>query len=106
MVLTTVSPEGIPNAIYATCVALDEDTVLVANNYFDKTLKNITTKSLASVLFITKEGKSFQLKGLLEYHAEGPLFDAMKRWNPPQHPGHGVAALRIESAFSGAQQLL
>jgi len=106
IVLTTLDQNHLPNSIYATCVLLDEDSVIVANNYFDKTLRNIAFKNRASVLFLTKEGKSFQLKGSLEYHVQGPIFEAMKRWNPPQHPGHGAAVVRIESAFSGAQKLL
>lgn len=107
IVLTTVGADGVPNAIYATCVGLHDDAaVLVANNYFDKTMTNITGGTRASVLFLTKSGKSYQLKGSVEYHERGPLFEAMKSWNPPQHPGHGVAVLRVDQVFSGAERLL
>ena len=35
IILSTVNGDGIPNAIYATCVSkFREDTIVVANNYF------------------------------------------------------------------------
>ena len=63
IVLTTVDREGTPNAIYATCVSkFGEDTLVVADNFFNKTRANILAGSKASLLFITKEGKSYQVK--------------------------------------------
>jgi hypothetical protein len=41
IVLTTVGADGVANSIYATCVSkYDEETLVVADNYFDKTRKN------------------------------------------------------------------
>ncbi len=106
VVFTTVDSAGTPNAIYATCVSkFSEDTLLVADNYFHKTRANILAGSPAALLFITKEGKAYQLKGRVEYFTEGPLFEDMKRWNPTRLPGHAVAALRVEQVFAGAEQL-
>ncbi len=106
IVLTTVDREGTPNAIYATCVSkFGEDTLVVADNFFNKTRANILAGSKASLLFVTKEGKSYQVKGRLEYHTEGPVFDAMKQWNPEKLPGHAAAALKVEQTFSGGEQL-
>jgi hypothetical protein len=106
IVFTTVNAKGIPNSIYATCVALyGENKVLVANNFFNKTMENIKLGSKGSVLFITNEDKSFQLKGSLSYFEDGELFDNMKSWNPERLPGHGVVALEIEEVFAGAEKL-
>ena len=103
VVFATVNKEGLPNIIYATCVSLHGDERLViADNYFDKTRANIKAGSSGAVLFITADNKSYQLKGTLEYHDSGPIFEDMKRWNPPAHPGHAAAALVIEEVFSGA----
>ena len=107
VVLTTVDKDGVPNSIYATCVSkYDEETIVVADNYFDKTRKNILAGSKGSVLFITDEGASFQIKGHIEYLKEGPVFDDMKKWNPAKHPGHAAAALKVEEVYSGAKKLL
>jgi len=29
----------------------------------------------------------------------------MKKWNPPQHPGHAAAALVVVEVYSGAQRV-
>jgi predicted pyridoxine 5'-phosphate oxidase superfamily flavin-nucleotide-binding protein len=107
VVLSTVDENGVPNAIYATCVSkFDEETIVIADNYFDKTRKNILAGSKGSVLFITNEDKSFQIKGTIGYHKEGKVFEDMKKWNPAKHPGHAAAALNVEEVFSGSKKLL
>jgi uncharacterized protein len=107
IILSTVNTDGIPNAIYATCVSkFSEDTIVVANNYFSKTLENILAGSKGSILFITKEGKSYQMKGSIEYHKEGNIYEDMKKWNPKKHPGHAAAALKVEEVYTGAERLL
>ena len=107
VILTTVSGDGIPNSIYATCVSMfSDDTIVVANNYFSKTMENILSGSKGSILFITKERKSYQIKGSIEYHTEGQIYEDMKKWNPEKHPGHGAAALKGEEVYSGSEKLL
>jgi uncharacterized protein len=105
-VLATVDASGKPNIIYVGCVSLfGDDKVVVADNYFDKTRANLKAGSAGSVLFITKEGKAIQLKGPLEYHTEGEIFDDMKKWNT-KHPGHAAAVLCVEEVYSGAEKLV
>ncbi len=106
VVLTTVDDKGMPNSIYATCTDLyEESEVVVANNYFDKTMRNIEAGTLASVLFITTDGTSYQLKGTVSYHTEGFYYDFMKAFNPTKHPGHGAVVLHVQEAYSGAKAL-
>lgn len=107
IILSTVDKDGIPNSIYATCVSrYDDTTLVVANNYFSKTMENIGSGSTGSILFITGNGKSYQIKGDIEYHKDGPVFDDMKTWNPEKHPGHGATALKVKEVYTGAEQLL
>ncbi len=107
IVFSTVDKNAIPNAIYATCVSkFDEETLVIADNYFDKTRNNILAGSKGSILFITNEDKAFQVKGTIEYHKEGDVFEDMKKWNPEKHPGHAAAALKVEEVYSGAEKLL
>ncbi len=106
IVFSTVDKDGVPNAIYATCVSkFDEETIIIADNYFDKTQKNILSGSRGSILFITNEDKSFQLKGAIEYYTEGKFFDDMKKWNPSKHPGHAATVLIIEEVYAGSKKL-
>ena len=106
VIFTTVDDNGMPNAIYVGCVSrYNEETILVADNYFDKTRKNIIAGSKGSILFITNEGKAFQIKGDIERHKEGELFEDMKKWNPAKHPGHAAAVLKVKEVYSGAEKL-
>jgi len=107
VVFTTVDADGIPNAIYATCVSMfDEETIIIADNYFDKTRANIFGGTKGSILFITEESAAYQIKGSLEYLKDGEIFDDMKKWNPGEHPGHAAVALRVEEVYSGSEKLL
>ncbi len=106
VVIATVDNNGVPNVIYATCVSkYNDDTMVVADNYFDKTRKNILSGCKGSLLFITKDDKPYQIKGSFEYHKDGEIFDDMKKWNPAQHPGHAAAALKVEEVYTGAEKL-
>lgn len=106
IVFTTVDKDDAPNAIYATCVKMiNNDSIVIADNYFDKTRNNILAGSKGSILFITDENKAFQLKGTIEYHKEGPIYNDMKNWNPKKHPGHAAAVLKVEEVYSGAKKL-
>ena len=107
IVFTTVDEDKIPNSIYATCVSkFDEETIVIADNYFHKTRNNILAGSKGSILFITDKGNAFQLKGTIEYHKEGEVFDDMKKWNPEKHPGHAATVLKVEEVYSGSEKLL
>jgi predicted pyridoxine 5'-phosphate oxidase superfamily flavin-nucleotide-binding protein len=106
-VLATVDAAGLPNIIYVGAVSARANTQLaVADNYFDKTLKNLLAGCKGAILFRTSAGKTYQVKGALEYHTEGPDFDWMKSWNSPKRPGRGVCLLNVESVYSGAEKVL
>lgn len=107
LVLITVSKDGIPNAIYASIVKILADgRIAVADNYFDKTKRNIKEDNCqASALFIAKGHKSYQIKGSIEYHTQGPLYDEMLTWADPKHPRKGVAILNAEEVYRGNVRL-
>lgn len=105
-VLSTVSKDGVPNSIYVGVVGrYDDHTFFIANHYFSKTRQNIHDDGKASLLFLTKERKSFQLKGTIELQDSGPVFEAMQQINPDLYPGHSAAVLYVEQVFCGATQL-
>lgn len=108
VILATVSKDGVPNIIYATCVArYGDDRLVVADNYFSKTRDNLLKgAATGALLFITGAGKAYQVKGKLEYHTQGPIFDDMKKWNSTKHPGHAAAVVCVDEVYSGATKLL
>jgi hypothetical protein len=107
IVLATVDSVGRPNIIYATCVRkYGEDKIVIADDYFAKTRVNILAGSKGALLLITDEHKAYQIKGTFEYLTSGEIFDDMKTWLDPKHPGHAAVVLHVEQVFSGATQLL
>jgi predicted pyridoxine 5'-phosphate oxidase superfamily flavin-nucleotide-binding protein len=105
-VFATVDAQGIPNVVYVGCLGRrGDDALVVADNYFNKTRSNIQAGSKGSFLFMGPDGKPYQVKGILEYHTGGPVFEDMKSWNPGKHPGHAAVALRVEAVYTGAEKL-
>lgn len=79
MIFTTVDADSTPNAVWVLCVKqLDEKRILIANNFFNKTLENIKNGSTGSLLMIAPEREAYQIKGTLEYFTSGPVYDDMK----------------------------
>jgi uncharacterized protein len=107
LVFTTTDGNGTPNTIFVTCIRLhDDSTILVADNYFDKTRRNIRGGGTGSVLFITDERKAFQVKGPITYHTDGTYHAFMLECLEPKYPVVGVVALKIEEIYTGAERLL
>lgn len=105
-VLTTVSSEGIPNSIWVMSTGLyKNEHIIIADNYFDKTKANILSTGIASVLFITKEGRSYQLKGTMSYHRDGPFYDFMMEVTPPKFPRRAAVVLHATEIYSGSERL-
>ena len=106
-VLTTIDSSNKPNAIYVGEIRREPEIgFVVADNYFDKTRRNIKNGSSGAILFITKEGKSYQAKGPLAYHTQGPVFESMKAWHNPKLPGVAATVLQVEEMYSGAERLV
>ena len=107
MIFTTVSPTGEPNSVWVLCVnKLDDHRILIANNFFNKTLENILAGSPGSLLMIAPERESYQVKGSLDYHTDGPIYSDMKAWLDPKFAGVGAVILNIESIYYGAEKIV
>ncbi len=106
-VFTTANPDGTPNSIWVSCVKMaDEETIVVADNFFDKTRKNIDLNQKVSLLYIAPEKRSFQIKGTVSYQTNGPHYDDMKKdWLDPKMPGRGAAVIQVEEVYSGAEKI-
>lgn len=55
VIFATVDENGVPNAICATCVSkFDDDTIVIADNYFDKTRKTSSLEAAASFFLLPR----------------------------------------------------
>jgi predicted pyridoxine 5'-phosphate oxidase superfamily flavin-nucleotide-binding protein len=106
-VFATVDAGKMPNAIYVGEIRhVPGEGFVVTDNYFHKTRANLKGGTKGAILFLTKEHKSYQVKGSLTYHTEGRVFDAMRACHDPKHPGVAATLLRVEEAYSGSEKLL
>ncbi len=107
VVFTTVNKDGIPNSIYVAIIFFyDENTIVIADNKFNKTNENIASGSAASILFITDEYAAYQIKGSIKCYENGPIYDAMKKANKEGYPGYKAVAINIEEVYKGAEKLV
>jgi hypothetical protein len=106
VILSTVCKDGVPNSIFVGVTGrYDDHTFFLANYYFNKTKQNIQNDGKASMLFLTNEKKSYQLKGTMELQDSGPVYEALKKISPPPYPALSVAVLHVEEVFSGSVKL-
>lgn len=74
-VLATAGLDGIPNAVpVAIKRVLDADTILISDQFFNKTLTHIMENSQVSLL-VWEGNEGYQIKGTATYESEGPRFD-------------------------------
>ncbi len=105
--LSTVGADGAPNVIWVLCARLtDEGQVVVADNAMSKTRANIDAGGAGALVFLAKPRRAYQMKGPLSYHADGPVFDAMKHgWLDDSYPGCGAVLMEIREIHEGADEV-
>ena len=79
--VATASREGKPNLIYVKFLKIyNEEKLMVANNKFFKTEKNLLENpKMAGVVLDKETGKAYQLKGSVEIHKKGNVFELFSR---------------------------
>lgn len=107
--MATADRDGVPNVIY---VGMwwweDDETLCVANNYLNKTLKNIRENPWVSfVSLVREEGKSvsYQVKCSAEERVEGDLYEKMRKVATDRErplPGRSVIVCRVDAVYQGS----
>jgi hypothetical protein len=79
--VATVNRDGIPNVVpIGFARPLDENTILIADNFMKKTRENLEANPKIS--FVTKDSTKcpYQFKGSVEIFTEGKYFDTVTEW--------------------------
>jgi uncharacterized protein len=79
--LATASADGVPNVVpIGFARPIDKDTILIADNYMNKTRKNLENNPWISL--VTKDATKcpFQFKGKVEIFESGTHFDTVTEW--------------------------
>jgi uncharacterized protein len=80
VVVATATADGIPNAVPAGAKKIiDDETILLSDQFFNKTLSNMKANSKVSVTFW--EGhEGYQLKGSVVIETSGKRFEETAKW--------------------------
>ena len=80
--IATASKKGVPNVVFIGLLKIiDDETLMIADNFFYKTAANLTENPKVSILCYSSETKkSFQIKGNVILSKEGENFTQMRDW--------------------------
>ena len=78
--LATATTDGAPNAnIIGMKKIIDDETLYLSDQFFNKTLANLEQNQKVAVLFWNEDG-AFQIKGTARYVNEGAEFEEQAAW--------------------------
>lgn len=106
-VLATSTKDGMPNAVpIGAKRIIDPETVLVSDQFFNKTIKNIKSNPRVSLMYW--EGREgYQLKGTVTVEDSGKRFEETAKWieEKSQKVGFplkskGAVILKIEEIYA------
>ena len=102
--LATASPDGVPNVVpIGFARPIDEDTILIADNYMNKTRQNLEKNPRISL--VTKDATKcpFQFKGPVEIFESGKYFDIVTEWGQnamTKLTPKAAVLMKVEEIFS------
>jgi predicted pyridoxine 5'-phosphate oxidase superfamily flavin-nucleotide-binding protein len=108
-VLSTASTDGTPNAVpVGAKKILDDETVLISDQFFNKTLANLQANPQAALTYW--EGREgYQLKGRVVIETSGPRYEDTARWIEERSTqkgfplkSKGAVILKIEQIYGVA----
>jgi hypothetical protein len=101
----TASRAGAPNVVPVKFLQVaDDETLWIMDNYFDKTLTNLTENPLAAVyIWSPATPACFQIKGGIEIRDAGSEYEQMRAVvlaKKPDAPARALVVMRIVSIFN------
>ncbi|MFP4452227.1 MAG: pyridoxamine 5'-phosphate oxidase family protein [Desulfobacterales bacterium] len=80
VVLATAAPDGTPNTVpVGTKKILDDETILISDQFLNKTLANMKANPKVAVSF-WESGGGYQLKGIATVETSGKRYEETARW--------------------------
>ena len=102
--IATATKDGTPNVVFIGLMkVVDDETLLIVDNFFLKTAANLSENPRISVLcYDTDTKKSYQIKGSTKVLKAGPQFDEMRKWVQsvnPKLPAKAAVVIKIEAVY-------
>ena len=80
VVLATATSEGVPNSVPVGAKRIiDDETIIISDQYFNKTLQNIKANPLVSIAF-WDGAEGYQVKGRVSLETSGERFVETAKW--------------------------
>jgi hypothetical protein len=80
VVLSTTTADGTPNAVpVGAKKIIDSETILISDQFFNKTLENMKANPKAAVTF-WQDHEGYQLKGRVSIETSGQRYEDTARW--------------------------
>jgi len=103
--IATADANGMPNVVYVGFLkVLDDETIMIADNFFYKTAANLAENPKISILcYDTESKKSFQVKGTATIYKEGKYFDEMTKWVLAVNnklPAKAAVVVKVEEIYN------
>jgi len=104
--VATSNQDRMPNVVYIKCLkVVDDQTVLIADNYLNKTRDNILNNGKIAFAVRDEEKGSFQIKGTAERLTEGDMFDEVQKWVSDKLPRVAAVVMHVEDIYNGAKRI-
>jgi hypothetical protein len=109
LVLGTADLNGVPNVVPVGAVRiLDDETILISDQYFLKTLNNLRENPKVAISFWEMDkGEGYQIKGDAAIQTEGKIYEETVEWvrRRGEEMGHplkskGVIVIKITAIYS------
>lgn len=79
--VATADSNGKPNVVpIGFCKVMNDDTLLLADNFMKKTLSNLKENPKMSIIIEDVKNYPFQLKGTVEIDEDGKYFEEVTNW--------------------------
>lgn len=100
----TATPDGVPNVVpIGFARPIDDNTILVVDNYLNKTRKNLEDNPKASLVVRDASKAPYQFKGTVEIVESGKYFDDAVDWATSvmsQLAPKAAVLLKVEEIYS------
>lgn len=101
--LATSTKDGIPNvSTFGAMFLLDDETIVIIDNYMKKTAKNVQSNPNVSIL-VRKDRESYQIKGTCKYMNSGPEYEKGRKWAKARgehYPAKGILIIHFDSFYN------
>ena len=104
--VATSNQDRTPNVVYIKYLKVtDDQTVLIADNFLNKTRDNILNNGKIAFAVRDEEKGSFQVKGTAERLTEGDMFDEVQKWVSDRLPRVAAIIMNVEEIYNGAKRI-